>query len=197
VCSRVFAYPGKWQGRETHPPSLSLSLSFSSALLHTRDRILTALNYLPQLQPLVPAVGTEVLSQACVCVIRYHLVGGVRVPNRPVTRLSRFPGIPGERKAIKRSWTKRKERESPGKKSKRPANELVAKRVPVCLQGFQIRPLFFATSVPADASIRQSPPRMRCTAKFSAYTADILSPGLQRRPRARARLFRRICVCRP
>jgi len=84
--------------------------------------------------------------------------------------IPRFPGIPGERKAIKRSWTKRKERESPGKKSKRPANELVAKRVPVSLQGFQIRPLFFATSIPADASIRQSPPRMRCTAeKFSAY----------------------------
>jgi len=27
----------------------------------------------------VPAVGTEVLSQASVCVIRYHLVGGAAV----------------------------------------------------------------------------------------------------------------------
>jgi hypothetical protein len=103
------------------PLSLSLSLSLSSALLHTRDRIFTSLNYLLQLQPLVPAVGTEVLSQACVCVIRYHLVGGVRVPNRLVTRLSpASPVFPAKERLSREAGQKEKREKAPGRNLKDP-----------------------------------------------------------------------------
>lgn len=146
--------------------SLSLSLfffsfiSFSlvSSLAHTRDRIFTALNYTClKLQPLVqPAVSTEVLSQAPVCVIRYHLVGGVRVPNRPVTRLSRPPAFPTKERLSRGAYSRRKrEHESKRrsrKKSKGSAKELATERVSdVVFQTFR-SVCYFRKSIPTRVS---------------------------------------------
>lgn len=119
----------------------TLSLSLPSAHSCTRETVSLPLRtILPQLEPLVPAVGTEVLSQAAVSVIGSHLVGGARRPQptcNPTPSLLPPPlcSLPSRRKKgyqeeLTPGKKERGESESgradcvppPGKKSKGSAN---------------------------------------------------------------------------